>query len=123
MTGHFLTVTISPKAYGISTTIECREPFDATCRTNCSGDCESWSYSDDRRHCANCGKPLTFGGDCNPKTWIENDDLEGVFTGPEDTPYASGEIVFEWEGDFYTWDYGHAPEPDKTLPLFEGVPL
>ena len=119
-------LTLKPSGHHIAWTIEedltirgtatCHEPEGADCRTYCVHLCEEAllecdncdEYQHDEvagRHCARCAAPIRGDNPCNPIEWIVNQDgWQWSYRGPEAT-LASGPIVFNWDGDTWTWSY------------------
>lgn len=111
---HHMTPTIETGRIELKFT--CTEDSEADCRTTCSGECESWNTKDGTT-CEYCGQPLRHGKDCNPIAFL-HDDPEPLESYEGDScTLAPGEVVFEWQGDYYTWRFAlpkDAPNPASS---------
>lgn len=116
MSGHYIAWTIG--SFGLDVTIECREPAEADCRTECSGECEYWLRSAaNPALCANCGRALRTGQECNALLFMDDEYIDS-YDGPDNEPVRDGLVEVDWhgEGDGYTWHY---PEPDAVQLRFD----
>ena len=77
--------------------VVCDEPEGAPCRLICEARCEQW-VSEGHEH------PLA-SSPCNLREWLMEVPLAENYAGKNGAPVRNGEVLIEWNGDFYTWRY------------------
>jgi hypothetical protein len=105
MSGH--RVEYSLECELVRAKLVCHEPPVAVCRMTCENPAHEEGCPLGQPEC-----PLVPMGDCNYVLWINGNDPLEDYAGPDDVALTAElldrDVVFEWDGDRYTWRYAEA---------------
>jgi len=108
MSAHHLKLTMQ-RGY-LDAEFTCTAPEGASCRGECAVKCGAWSDGQ------GCDCPKVDSGECQALTWITEGGTWEELYGGDPHDLVSGDVVFEWDGDGFSWRYGvMTPSTDAEI--------